>query len=171
MKVVLVLGLAIAAHGPLACAAAAHDHGTVKANVAVDGDRLTVLLEAPLDALVGFERAPRSPAERRTAENVLNRMRKADALIVPAAAAGCRLAQAHVDAPVLQGASSGGGEHAELEAEYAFKCTTPAQLVSLELGLFDAFKRVRRIEVQVAGRAKQSRVTLTRPARTVHLLP
>ena len=42
----------------------AHVHGAVQLDVAVDGPTLTLTLEAPLDSVVGFERAPRTAAEK-----------------------------------------------------------------------------------------------------------
>ena len=66
-------------------------------------------------------------------------------------------------------AAKGGAEHADLEASYSFQCAQPAQLRTLDLGLFDAYKRIQRIHVQVAGPQGQSKVTLRRPARSVAL--
>jgi len=43
-------------------------------------------------------------------------------------------------------------------------------LRTLELGLFDTFKRMQRIEVQVAGAPGQGKTTLKRPVRTVKLV-
>jgi hypothetical protein len=108
-------------------------------------------------------------------------------LFVPDAAAQCQLVKAEVSAPVLEpgakpAAKSGaapasppaahksGGEHADLEASYSFQCAQPAQLRTLDLGLFDAYRRIQRIEVQVAGPKGQSKVTLRRPARSITLV-
>jgi Protein of unknown function (DUF2796) len=158
-----------------------HQHGTVKLDVVVEGDRLTLALDAPLDNLLGFERAPRSEAERRAAADVLARLRAGAALFSPDAAAQCTLRQTEVSAPVLapgaQGGAQGGGQggqggqggHADLQASYQFNCVMPQQLRRLGLGLFDAFPRIQRITVQVAGPQGQHSSTLKRPARSVPL--
>lgn len=51
-------------------------------------------------------------------------------------------------------------EHAELGATYEYTCQQPDKLTAVEIGLFDAFKRIRSIEVQVAGAQGQSKHTL-----------
>jgi hypothetical protein len=167
--------LLVAAVLPCAATAAphAHQHGAVKLAVAIDGEQLSIAMEAPLDSLLGFERAPRNDAERRAAGELLTRLRSgASALFQPDGAAQCALVQAEVRAGVLEPAAKAAAaedDHADLDADYMFKCAQPGQLRKLELGLFDVFKRLRRIEVQVAGPKGQRKQTLERPARSVEL--
>lgn len=150
----------------------AHEHGVMKLDVAVEGDRLSLSMEAPLDNFLGFERAPRTDAERKAAADVLARLRAPAGLFTADAAAQCTLATAEVQAPVLEpGAKPGKDDgHADLDASYEFKCAQPQQLRTLDVGLFDAWRRIQRIEVQVAGPKGQSKVTLRRPARSVPLV-
>ena len=81
-------------------------------------------------------------------------------------------AGAGVRAPVLEpGAKTAPkDEHADLDASYGLSCAQPAELRSLDVGLFDAYKPIQRIDVQVAGPKSQSKVTLKRPARSVKLV-
>jgi Protein of unknown function (DUF2796) len=160
--------------GPAWAAGKAHEHGAVKLDVAVEGNKLTIALEAPLDNLLGFERAPRTDAERKAAADVLARLRSPDKgkpLFAADAAAQCTLAKAEVQAPTLEpGAKSAAqDEHADLDASYEFTCAKPDELRTLEVGLFDAYKRTQRIDVQVAGPKGQAKATLKRPARKVQL--
>jgi Protein of unknown function (DUF2796) len=170
------LALVFACAGGTAWAAGkAHEHGVMKLDVAVEGNRVTIAMEAPLDNLLGFERAPRTDAERKAAADVLARLRSPDKgtpLFTLDAAAQCSLSKAEVLAPVLEpGAKPAAqGEHADLDATFEFSCLHPGELRSLDVGLFDAYKRTQRIDVQVAGPKGQSKVTLKRPARTVKLV-
>ena len=184
----LVACMALAASA--AHAGKAHEHGVVRLDVSVEGSRLTIDMVAALDNWLGFERAPRTDAERKAAAEVLARLRnpqQGTPLFVPDAAAQCQLVKAEVLAPVLEpgakpaaksatapasppAAHKSGGEHADLEASYTFQCAQPTQLRNLELGLFDAYKRIQRIHVQVAGPKGQSKVTLKRPARSITLV-
>jgi hypothetical protein len=166
--------LAIASH-PAMAAGKAHEHGAVKLDLAIEGNRLAIGMEAPLDNLLGFERAPRTDAERKAAADVLARLRSPDKgspLFTTDAAAQCTLSQAEVQASVLEpGAKTAAkDEHADLDASYEFTCAKPQELRGLEVGLFDAYKRIQRIDVQVAGPKGQSKVTLKRPARSVKLV-
>jgi hypothetical protein len=163
-------GLCIAC-GP-SLAGGAHEHGAVKLDVAVEGNTLSIGLDVPLDNLLGFERAPRSEAERKAAADVLARLRSPGTLFAADAAAQCTPGEAQVHAPVLEpgAAAAGPDEHADLEASYTFKCAQPQHLRTLDVGLFEAYRRIRRIDVQVAGPKGQSKVTLKRPARVVKLV-
>lgn len=180
------------------CASAGkpHEHGVVRLDVSVDGASLNIDMIAALDNWLGFERAPRTDAERKAAAEVLARLRnpqQGTPLFAANAGAQCQLTLAEVSAPVLEpggkpaakvGAASVAsaaapkpapapspkdGEHADLEARYTFQCAQPGQLRTLDLGLFDAYKRIQRIDVQVVGPKGQSKVTLRRPARSVAL--
>lgn len=167
-----LLGLALAAHP--AWAGKAHEHGVMKLDVALDGNTLSIALESPLDSFLGFERAPRTEAERKAAVDLLTRLRGPDQgkpLFTADAAAQCTLSKAEVRAPVLETPAKGPTKdgHADLEADYAYTCAQPAQLKTLDLGLFDAYRRLKRIDVQVAGPQGQSKATLTRPARSIKL--
>jgi hypothetical protein len=168
-----LLLVAAVASGAAAAAPHAHQHGAIALAVAIDGEQLSIEMEAPLDSLLGFERAPRTDAERRAAGELLTRLRSGAAALFKAdAAAQCTLVNAEVRASVLEPAAKTAAakdEHADLDAGYTFKCAQPGQLRTLEVGLFDAFKRIRRIEVQVAGPKGQRKLTLARPARSIEL--
>lgn len=170
MKLHLALTPATLLLAGAAALAGPHEHGLARLDVALDGNRLTVAMDAPLDGFLGFERAPRTDAERKAAAELLARLKAPAGLFTPDAAAGCHLERAEVKAPVLEpGAKPAKGEHADLEAEFAYTCSQPQALRTLDVGLFEAYKRLQRIEVQVAGAKAQSKVTLRRPARQVPL--
>jgi len=48
----------------LAHAAPAHVHGVAKMDLAVDGNKLTLSMEMPLDNLVGFEHLPKTDKQK-----------------------------------------------------------------------------------------------------------
>lgn len=107
---------------------------------------------------------------------MLARLRNPGALLAADAAAQCTLGKAEVQAPVLEPAPGAGPAqpaqdvHADLDATYTFHCARPAELRTLQLGLFDAYPRIQRIDVQVAGPQGQARLSLKRPARSVKLV-
>ena len=164
----LLLPLLLLAPLPALCAGA-HDHGAARLDVALDGTRLSLTLEMPLDALLGFERAPRTDAERQAAAAALKQLRDAALLFRPDAAAQCRPVAANVNAPVLQPGAKTAGEHADADASYDFDCAAPQALKTLDVALFDTFRRLQRVDVQLAGPKAQARVVLKRPARTLTL--
>jgi hypothetical protein len=172
-----LLLLPLALHGGPAAAQtqghaghSAHVHGVVKLNLAVEGNKLSAELEAPLDSLLGFEHRPRTDAQRQAGQAAVQQL-KAAAWLKPDAAAGCTLTRSEVDAQALEPAQPGAKEqaHADLEAVYEFTCNAPEKLAGLDVTLMSSFKRIQRLQVQVAGAKAQSQQTLRRPATRVRL--
>ena len=55
---------------PAAWAAPAHVHGEAKLEIVVDGGEFAIRFESPLDGLLGFERAPRTAAEKQAVQTM-----------------------------------------------------------------------------------------------------
>jgi hypothetical protein len=172
----LALGASLMATGGAAVAAKAHVHGAAKLDVAVEGAEVTLGVEMPLDSLVGFERAPRTVAERQAAGAALARLRDGAALFRFDPEANCTLGSAELAAPLLEPASTADRParaaaqgHGDLEATYVFRCTQPARLATMEVLLFDAFKRLDRMEVQAALPQGQRKAVLRRSSRVLQL--
>ena len=147
-------------------AAGAHQHGVAKLEVAADGNSLTVTLDTPLDNLLGFERGPRTDAERKAVQAMAQRLRNAATLVVPAGAASCQLQgvdlASDVIAPALLAAApapaaapaapAAAGGHADLEASFRFQCAQPQALKSLDVaGLFQAYPRLKLLDAALAA--------------------
>ena len=156
--------------GP-ALAAKAHEHGVVRLSIAVDAQRITLALDSPLENLVGFEHSPRTDAERRVAEAALARLRNAAKLFRIDPAAQCTLATVDlVSAPLKLGAPTGQDRgHGDLEGGFEFNCKDARRAGFIEVGLFAAFARLQRIEVQMVSAKGQHKVILKRPAGRVSL--
>ncbi|WP_300452388.1 DUF2796 domain-containing protein [Accumulibacter sp.] len=185
--------LAFAAALPIVSAVAhaekAHVHGVAELNVDVDKDTLRIALESPLDSLLGFERAPKGDKELDKVRRLASQLRQADKLFVPTPGAGCKLEKIKLESavldPVLLGeapvaaaspapaparAPQPGAKpaHAELDAEFVFRCAQPAALQGLEVKLFDAFPGYRQIRAQVLTVKRQSAATLSPKAKALH---
>lgn len=149
---------------------AAHTHGQATVDIAVERDTLTLQLESPQDNLVGFERPPRSTAERQAAAQALATLKAADRWLQVDPKAGCRVADVQVDAPALaDGAKPGDGGHADVDATVTLRCSDATQAAWVDVGLAAAFPRLRTLTVQVAGPHGQARRTLERGQRRVPL--
>lgn len=167
-----VLGLTLGL-GAAAQAAGAHEHGVLRLDIAVEGNRVLLELNSPLDSLLGFERAPRTDAERQKTELALKALRDGAAVFRIDGKAGCTLGKVDLRSAPLQlgqAAKVAAGDHGDLEGTYEFNCRGGAQAAFLEVGLFDAFPRLKRIELQVATPKGQLKATLRRPATRVVLV-
>jgi Protein of unknown function (DUF2796) len=151
----------------------AHEHGIVKLDIAIEAGKLTVQMESPLDNLVGFERAPRSDAERKAVATAVARLQAAGALFKIDPAAGCTLKNVALRSAALKlgpaepGAVDDG--HADLDGDFEFSCQNSALAAYIELGLFSAFSGMQRIDVQIAAQTGQAQRTLKRPATRIML--
>lgn len=159
-----------------ALAASPHEHGVARLDVAVDAGRVSFSLETPLDNLLGFERAPRTDAERAKADDAVARLRDAARLFRIDSAAGCTLAKVDLVSAALglgrgpAPAAAAKEGHADLDGQFDFQCTAGARAGFVELGLFDAFPALKRIELQLVTPKGQMKVTLRRPQSRVALV-
>ena len=168
-----LLALALALAPLWSAARGAHEHGVVKLDIAIEAGKISVQMESPLDNLIGIEHAPRNDAERRRAAAAVARLRAAEALFKIDPAAGCTLA--HVDlvsAPLQLGQAEPGAVddgHADLDGDFEFSCKDAAKAAFIDVGLFDAFDAMQRIDVQIAAPKGQQKRTLRRPATRITL--
>ncbi|SEA89245.1 DUF2796 domain-containing protein [Variovorax sp. YR216] len=152
--------------GALAQAQHAHVHGQIKLDVVVEGPTVVIEMESPLDNFTGFERAPRTDAEKKTAESVIAQLRAADQIFRIDPVANCKLGPVTLRSPALglgkaEGESTEG--HADLDGTFAFNCTNAAAAKFIDIGLFSAFKGPRQIDAQIASPQGQFKRALKRP--------
>ena len=138
---------------------AQHAHGEGRLDVVIDKDSLAINLELPLDAAVGFERAPRNEREK-AALAAAERTLGDAALFVPTPAANCKAQAPKVVMPAF-GAKASNDDHGDIDASYVYRCANPTALKSIETGIFKNFKRLYRLESQRAGPAGQGAARLT----------
>ena len=170
LVLLLIVLLALLPAPGLQAAPRGHEHGIARLSVALDGGRLFIEFDAPLDDLLGFERAPRTDAERAAVAALRARLADGTKLFVLASAAGCKPGPVTVDAPALEAGAKTRGGHGDLQAGFVFDCAQPQALRAIDLLLFETFARLQRIEVQLASPQGQSGLQLKRPARRIQLL-
>lgn len=178
--------------------AGAHEHGRGTLNIALEGKRLMMELEAPGADIVGFEHEPRTDAQRAAIEKAEKQLAAPQTLFRLPAGAGCVLKHTKV---VLAGddhdhghehdaqhhdevhekghkdhahdgdakAEHANDEHAAFRAEYAFDCKAPAGLTTIGFGYFKAFAGARRLDVTFIGPKGQSKFEVTRATAGINL--
>jgi len=159
----------------------AHTHGRLALDVAVDAQSITLQIESPLDGFLGFERAPRTDAERKRVSDMVARLNAADQLFQPDPEAGCQLSKVALSSAVLglgdakkedhghdhqhshadkKGHDHAEDEHADIDVNIVFACAKAAEARFIDVKLFEAFKRIRTIDAQVASSQGQFKRTL-----------
>lgn len=154
---------------------AAHTHGQARLDIAQDGRALVLNLTLPLDTAVGFERAPRTAAERQRAEQALTRLRLREGGFQPDVAAMCQAREPQLAAgplgapPPAPAPAQVHEDHADIEVRYHFECAQPERLQTVVTDVFNAWARLQVLEVQVATPRGQWRQSLRRPERSIRL--
>jgi len=166
----LAIATALFAAAPFLSAQAqqqhAHVHGQMKLDVAIDGPTVVIDMESPLDNIVGFERAPKTDAEKKTVADAVAQLRAADKLFAIDPAANCKLGPVDLRSGALGLGNPDPSEpvgHADLDATFSFNCTNAAAAKFIDLNLFSAFKGLRQIDSQIASSQGQFKRQLKRP--------
>ncbi len=157
--------------GAIAHAAeAAHVHGVARLDVAVESTKLTIQLESPLDNLVGFERAPRTDAERALVNTAVARLKAADAMFKIDPAGQCKLTKVDLASAALKLGTPDPEEvkagHADIDGSFEFDCADAAKARFVDVDLF-SFPHLQRLEIQAATPPGQFKQSLKRPAQRV----
>lgn len=185
---------------PAATGAPAHEHGVARLDVAVQPGRISLNLESALDTWVGFERTPRTAAERATVQAARRQLEDPGALWKLDPKAACGTGSAALEAALWQppemggtaaaprvqtergavpaqgeqsraGAPAGPDVHGDLEVQYQFDCkAAPAAAWIDAAALFTAFPRLQRLQVQVVTPRGQSAVVLRRGQTRIKLM-
>lgn len=149
----------------------AHVHGVARLGIAVQDKTLTIELESPLDSLIGFEHRPTTTAQRAAVSALEAKMHSPQDLFRFDAAASCVLTKSEADSAIFKPPVAGAAdEHADLDASFEFRCERPDKLSTLEVGLFAAYPRLKRLDVDVATDKGQFKRDLQSPQRRISLV-
>jgi Protein of unknown function (DUF2796) len=186
--ILLALGLGLIGHPDAAAAqhrhSGAHEHGRSTLNIAIEGTRISLELEAPGADIVGFEHNARTARQQAAIEQAKKQLLAPQALFKFPSAAGCVVAAASVD---IEGGEHGHDQprdkataqkkadaadersHSHFRGQYAFTCTAPAGITVLEFGYFQAFAGAQKLEVNVITPKGQTRFEVTRAKARISL--
>ena len=148
----------------------AHVHGVATLDIAVEARKITVQLESPLDNLLGYERAPRTDIERKQANAMVARLETANAMFRIDPAAQCVPGKVLLVSAALKlgQPNPSAADHADIDGTFEFTCADATKAAFIDVGLFE-FKRLQRLNVQVAAPQGQFKRDLKRPASRILL--
>jgi hypothetical protein len=162
---------------------AAHEHGKATLDVALDGGRLELRLTTPAINVLGFERAPRTDAERQAAADASALLARHRDLFAFPVAARCVANPPEVTAPEWTADGKGGKhdhdhdhdhdkgghDHADYVARWVFDCAAPAALAHFDAPLVGRLQPGTTVQVNVITEALQTRQDLAAGAVRVRL--
>lgn len=131
-----------------------HEHGAVTFNLALEGELLSLEIDAPAINVLGFERSPGNAAERKVVNETHGWLSSGREILAVPGNAGCRLQAVSFAAPKL------GSGHADYRPRYSFRCSNPAALGWVEVWALRKLKDVERAEVNLITPRVQRQQTL-----------
>jgi hypothetical protein len=156
----------------------AHEHGRGTLNIAVEGNKVTMELEAPGVDIVGFEHAAKSRRDKAAVEKAKTQLNSPLALFKLPASAACRVTEAKVEVEAGEHAKVGAKDgakdakdnaakgkdegHSEFHAEYALECGSASSITAIEFGYFRVFAGAAKLDVNVITPKGQSKFEVTR---------
>lgn len=178
MRKYFIIAAALAASIPAIAAEenrelGAHEHGHGKLNIAIEGNRVSMELEAPGADIVGFEHEASTPGQKAAVEKAKATLGDALAVFRLPAGAGCKLAEAKV-AVLAEGERAGHKEeakpdgakeekhHSEFHVTYTIDCASPAKLTGIEFKYFDLFAKAQELDVNLVTPKGQTSYEVTR---------
>jgi hypothetical protein len=136
---------------------AQHVHGEASLIIAIEGTGGTAEFRGAGDDLYGFERAPRTAAERAKQEAALQRLRTQGAQLLRFdTTLGCTVTPQ--DVRVAEEKSG----HGEVRAQYRIACKKPVAGKPIRFGISAAFPGVERVKVQLLSDTTQAGATISR---------
>ncbi len=147
----LLLPILLMTAPALAAGAKAHEHGVATVSVAIDKNMLLIGAEITGEALFGFERKPKTEAEKKAYEDVVKTLKdKVGDLFILPADLGCKVSN------VMLSDNLTDDEHADVDVDYTFNCEKTAAGSTFKLGLLKVFPKIKKVKVQVLSDATQS---------------
>ncbi|MEL6505820.1 MAG: DUF2796 domain-containing protein [Pseudomonadota bacterium] len=139
----------------------AHVHGVSTLKVAQDGNKFAFELESPADDIVGFERKPKTDAEKAAVQKAVAMMGKPKDLFTPPAAAACEAMDVDAELHVH-------GDHAGFEAKWVYQCANASAMTGMTTTFFKNFPKAEEIDVEavLAGGAMAAELTASSPTVT-----
>ena len=153
----------------------AHEHGVGSLDVALDGQTLELDLDGPAMNLVGFEHIATTDADKAKVAAAQAQLSNPLVLFSLPKAADCSVEAQDLQSPLFEaapeeaaGVAKGEHHHSDIEAHYAFTCSKPEALKTLDLSkFFKTFPGTHKIKVQLIGSSGQQGVEATPQAPTV----
>lgn len=159
--------------------AGAHEHGHGRLDIAIEGKRVSMALAVPGADIVGFEHEASTDEQKTTIEKAKATLSDALSVFAFPAAAGCKLAEAKVEAGAEEehehehkADTAGKAEeqhHSEFHAEYAVDCAAPEKLTGITFKYFDLFPGAQELDVNLATEKGQTKYEVTRDKPSIKL--
>ena len=153
-----------------------HQHGHGSLEIAVEGNRVTLELEAPGADIAGFEHDASTPEQKAVLEKAKATLADPLALFKLPPAAGCKVTEAKVEIERDHHGRCEGPRRRRIarrtpsfDAEYTLECASPEALTSIDFQYFKAFPNARELGVMLTTPKGQTKLDVSREKPLIDL--
>jgi Protein of unknown function (DUF2796) len=151
-----------------------HEHGHGRLNIAIEGKRVSMELQAPGADIVGFEHEASTPEQKAALAKAKATLADALSVFRLPEGAGCKVANASVaiqaedahehehDAANKEADEHGEHHHSEFHVQYALDCATPNKLTNIEFKYFDLFAGAQELDINLVTDKAQNHYEVKR---------
>ena len=131
-----------------------HQHGKGVLEIGIEGRTLSGTLEMPLEALLGFEHAPKTGKEKSAQSKLETRLGTIDAWFEINSEAQCtpKSPQIKLDRDAIT-------KHSDLLYTFSYSCANPGALKEMGLLFFKEYPGVKEVKVELASTKGQRLIT------------
>lgn len=140
----------------------AHEHGKGNLEITLDSNRIISRFTAPMQALVGFERLPKSQAENDAIAALNQRLLNPAVLFSVNAEAEC--SPSILENKIVRDAAN---KHSDLHYQLEFTCAKPSAIRQMTIHIFKDTKHLKEVRVELIGPSGQRSITATLKSNTV----
>ncbi len=141
----------------------AHEHGSIKVGIAIEGQSAEVEIDGPAESFLGFEHAPKSKLEIKTFKDAQQKWtQKFDSLLSFDKKLNCRATTASFE----QEKSS--GSHSDIEASAKIQCASKIAGSSLSVSMKKEFKNIKKLSIEIIGSDSKS-IEVTKEVQIINL--
>lgn len=130
-----------------------HTHGTSHLRIVEVDKMVSVEFEAPADDLVGFEHAPKTPAQKKAVELMTQLLKTPNALINWPENVNCVLQKTEL--------TGGFGDHTNVRVVHEYACRELEKAKDIKTNIFKNFSKVKTIKVESLRSGKSASKSLS----------
>ena len=152
----------------------AHEHGSIKLEVAVEGKIIELDIDGPAESFVGFEYSPKTAKEKKTwadAESLWNKDLLTKLFILDKKL-GCTSSEVsfkqEVDEEGHKASKKEAGVHSDVEAKAKITCAQDLKGQSLTVGLKKHFPHIKKLTIDLVG-SETKTIDVKRSLETIKL--
>ncbi|AUN98698.1 DUF2796 domain-containing protein [Bacteriovorax stolpii] len=135
----------------------AHEHGSIKLEMAVEGKQIEIDIDGPAESFIGFEYAPKTAKEKKAFKDAQDLWKKdlLTKIIMLDAKLGCSLGEVkfeqEMDDDHHEKGKKESGTHSDIEAEAKINCAQDPKGSMVSVALKKHFPHIKKLQIDLVG--------------------